>query len=247
MSKLGNNFLNYSTNREITLLKFDQHTFLPMRLILKLSQNQSFVPYNYQRSLVGAFHKWLGSNEIHDEVSLYSLSWLQGGQKTKGGLEFSNGAEWQISIYSSQLLKPLIKGIQNNPEVCFGMAVKEVTICEPPVFSSKQKFYLNSPIFIKRKKDDRIQFYFHYDIESDALMTATLQTKLKKAGIPFENVKVMFDRSYHSPKTKIIKFNGIDCRASICPIYIEGTQEQIAFAWKVGIGNSTGIGFGALK
>ena len=28
---------------------------------------------------------------------------------------------------------------------------------------------------------------------------------------------------------------------------LKGSPEQIAFAWDVGVGNSTGIGFGALK
>jgi CRISPR/Cas system endoribonuclease Cas6 (RAMP superfamily) len=30
-------------------------------------------------------------------------------------------------------------------------------------------------------------------------------------------------------------------------VIIKGTPEQLAFAWNVGLGNSTGIGFGALN
>ena len=41
--------------------------------------------------------------------------------------------------------------------------------------------------------------------------------------------------------------NGIKNKASICPVIVKGTSEQIAFAWNVGVGNSTGIGFGALN
>ena len=78
-------------------------------------------------------------------------------------------------------------------------------------------------------------------------MTQTLQTKLKKADLNPEGVKVSFDKTYRNPKTKIIRYNGVDCKASMCPIIIEGTPDQIKFAWNVGIGNSTGIGFGALK
>ena len=31
-----------------------------MRIYLQLTPNRETVPFNYQQSLVGAFHKWLG-------------------------------------------------------------------------------------------------------------------------------------------------------------------------------------------
>ncbi|MGN9307593.1 CRISPR-associated endoribonuclease Cas6 [Enterococcus faecium] len=56
-----------------------------------------------------------------------------------------------------------------------------------------------------------------------------------------------FDRTYYAAKTKLVYYKNIGNKTSICPVIIEGTPEQIAFAWNVGVGNSTGIGFGALK
>ncbi|SMD44435.1 CRISPR-associated endoribonuclease Cas6 [Aquiflexum balticum DSM 16537] len=218
-----------------------------MRATLKLSANTEKVPFDYQRQLVGAFHKWIGENHIHDDVSLYSLSWLMGGKINIDGFDFKYGAEWIISTYESILLGSVIKGIQQDPEINFGMTVKEIVLSDDPPVESIQKFYLNSPIFIKRKAGSRQHYYIFSDKESDMLMTQTLQTKLKKAGLNHEGVNVYFDKTYRNPKTKIISFNGIDCRASMCPIIIEGSPDQIKFAWNVGIGNSTGIGFGALK
>jgi CRISPR-associated endoribonuclease Cas6 len=218
-----------------------------MRLVLKLSPNKSLVPFNYQKYLVGGFHKWLGENKEHDDVSLYSLSWLQGGKKVNGGLKFENGSEWSISAYDPSLLKRLTQNIQKNPEINFGMGVEDIFIMDNPKFDTKQKFYLNSPIFIKRNQEERIHYYLFDNSESDELMTGTLQTKLKKAGLDSEGVRVCFDRSYHNPKTKMIDYNGIGCKASMCPVIVEGTAVQVGFAWNVGIGNSTGIGFGALK
>ncbi|WP_225586967.1 CRISPR-associated endoribonuclease Cas6 [Algoriphagus sp. Y33] len=205
------------------------------------------VPFDYQRHLVGAFHKWIGENQIHDDISLYSLSWLMGGKIVKEGFDFKYGAEWSISTYDPILLKSLISGIQQDPDINFGMTVKEITISDDPQVESIQKFYLNSPVFIKRKSGDRQKHYLFSDEESGLFMTQTLQTKLKKAGLNPEGVQVSFDKTYRNPKTKIITFNGVDCKASMCPIVIEGNPEQIKFAWNVGIGNSTGIGFGALK
>lgn len=218
-----------------------------MRIILKISPNEKTVPFNYQKYLVGSFHKWLGKNHVHDDVSLYSLSWLQGGEKVNGGLDFTHGSEWSISAFDTSILKSLVQNIQIDPQINFGMSVKDIVIMENPQFETKQKFYLNSPVFVKRNLGDRIHYYLFQDQESDKLMTQTLQTKLKKAGLNHDGVSVSFDRSYHSAKTKMIDYNGIGCKASMCPVIVEGSAEQVVFAWNVGIGNSTGIGFGALK
>lgn len=218
-----------------------------MRVILRTSPPTKLVPFDYQKSLVSAFHKWIGKNNIHDEISLYSLSWLQGGKSVKNGLSFKYGAEWQVSSYDPELLKSVIKGIRDAPQVSFGMEVRNVTIVNVPNFRESEKFYLNSPVFLKRSMNDRSKFYLYNDKESDELMTQTMISKMKKANVDHEGLKISFDKTYHNPKTKKITFGGIDCRASFCPVIIEGTSEQLAFAWSVGVGNSTGIGFGALR
>lgn len=218
-----------------------------MRIIIKTCPNTVPVPFNYQKDLVGAFHKWLGENLVHDEVSLYSLSWLQGGKSTTKGLNFKQGSEWHISAHDHSLLKSLIKGIQADPEISFGMEVDSITLVDAPSFRDSERFYLNSPVFVKRNENGRIRFFLHNDIETDQLITHTMTTKLKIAGIDHDGLKISFDKTYLNPKTKKISFGGIDCRASFCPVIIEGTPEQLAFAWNVGIGNSTGIGFGSLR
>ena len=60
-----------------------------MRLHLKLTPNTEPIPFNYQHQLTGTLHKWLGQNDLHDKISLYSFSWLRGSK--------ANGkrSEWQ--------------------------------------------------------------------------------------------------------------------------------------------------------
>ena len=218
-----------------------------MRLLLKTTHNTSVLPYNYQVNLVGAFHKWLGENNEHNDTSLYSFSWLLGGKATKGGIHFRSGATWVISSYSSDLIKRLIAGIRADPSIAWGMEVTEIQIQEEPQFAGKEYFRLLSPVFIKRNIDGNSKYYLFSDKETSDLLTETLKTKLRKAGISDQGVTVCFDNEYLNPQTKMINYRGIDCKASICPVIVEGSSEQIAFAWNVGIGNSTGIGFGALK
>jgi len=218
-----------------------------MRIHLLLSKNSKRVPFNYQSFLTGALHKWLGKdNKEHGELSLYSFSWLNKAQIQKDGFDFPNGTSWFISSYDDSFIKKLIESIQVDPSICFGLTVKEIIIQENPVFKNNEIFKTASPVFIKRNTPDGIKFYYHNDPQSSAWMTETLKHKLEKAGLEKNNVEVSFDQSYTKATVKVSDYNGIKNKANICPVIIKGTPEQLAFAWNVGIGNSTGIGFGAL-
>ncbi|MEG1821282.1 MAG: hypothetical protein RR201_03485, partial [Malacoplasma sp.] len=50
-----------------------------MRIILETTSNTSIIPFEYQQKMLGVIHKWLGNNEIHNKISLYSFSWFFGG------------------------------------------------------------------------------------------------------------------------------------------------------------------------
>jgi CRISPR-associated endoribonuclease Cas6 len=217
-----------------------------MRIHLHLTPNIRIVPFNYQQNLVGAFHKWLGKNIVHDSLSLYSLSWLRNGKAVKNGLSFDNGAQWFISSIDTDMIRKLLYAIPEDPTVNWGMEVHEITMQTEPYFTNEASFRLCSPVFIKRTVGKKIKYYLHTDSESGGLMTETLQHKLKSVGLNDSGVEVRFDSSYPNPQTKKITFNNIDSRASLCPVIIKGSPEQIAFAWNVGVGNSTGIGFGSL-
>jgi CRISPR-associated endoribonuclease Cas6 len=219
-----------------------------MRIHLKTSKSYTVFPFNYQPVLAGAFHKWVGDeNEVHDGLSLYSFSWLQGGFASKKGLCFENGASFFISAFDNGLIKRIINGIYKDPKIGSGLIVKEVVIQEDPIFRSESFFHVSSPVLVKRNEGSRQVHYSFEDEIANSLLTQTMESKLKKAGISMEGIQIKFDTSYPSPKTKVIRYKEINNKVNQCPIIISGSPEQIAFAWNVGVGNSTGIGFGALK
>lgn len=221
-----------------------------MRLYLKLTKNNKTIPFNYQPYLTGAIHKWIGTtNQEHGKLSLYSFSWFQQVDvKNKTGITLTRNSYFFISAHDEGLIKKILKGVLADPSVCFGASVYDVQIEETPNFSStKEKFIIGSPIFIKRKIDNNEKHHIYSDTNSNEFLTETLKKKLQAANLSAEDVKVKFDLTYPNPQTKIIHYKEIGNRVSICPIIIDGTAEQIAFAWNVGIGNSTGIGFGSLK
>ncbi len=220
-----------------------------MRINLHLSPNTEPVPFNYQPALVGAFHKWLGENELHDEISLYSLSWLWGGamRKDKKGFDFKKGAVFSISSPMEGLHQQAVSGVFQDQTIRWGMRVAEVNLFPTPDFGTEQRFIAQSPILIKRRPPEGggQQYYFPSDPEANELLTETLQRKLQKFGLK-KSAAVAFDQAYPNPKTKLIDYKGIRIKASQCPVIIKGDPEAVAFAWDVGIGNSTGIGFGAI-
>jgi CRISPR-associated endoribonuclease Cas6 len=219
-----------------------------MRLYLKLTKSTELIPFNYQLFLTSALHKWIGAeNILHDATSLYSFSWIQNVDTYKAGIKTKDGSYFFISAYDEALIKTILRGIMADSSACFGVHVAEVQIAHEPNFSEQQYFYTASPVFIKRSIDNQEKHYTYTDEDSAKWLTETLQTKLKKAGLPDAGVNVSFDKDFHTPKTKIISYKNIQNRVSICPVIVKGTPEQIAFAWNVGVGNSSGIGFGALK
>jgi CRISPR-associated endoribonuclease Cas6 len=230
-----------------------------MRLYLQLSPPKEPIPLNHINVLTGALHKWLGPNDKHDELSLYSFGWLKGSQmvtyRGERMLIFPEGAEWFISALDSEFLKNSITGIFNDPDIRWGMRVEEVRMRVAPEFkdATEERFLLSSPVFLKRQRPDGTEKHFIYtDPESDQVLTENFCFKLGKAGLSDAGAAIRFDRSYPRATTKLTRYPkpdkpGYEYRSSFCPVLITGTPEQKAFAWKVGVGQGTGVGFGSIN
>jgi CRISPR-associated endoribonuclease Cas6 len=217
-----------------------------MRIHLKIFPTKKLIPFEHQPLLVGTIHKWLGWNKEHGNISLFSFSRLSEAKAKNEGLQLEKGSSFFFSAYSSDLVKKLISGIQNDPEMFYGLTVKELIIQEDPDLSERELFLLGSPVFIKRRNAEKIDHILYNDSHASIYLKETLKTKMKIAGISDDSFEIKFDTSYSKAGTKKVNYNGIENRASWCPVIIKGNPETKLFAWNVGLGNSTGIGFGAI-
>jgi CRISPR-associated endoribonuclease Cas6 len=221
-----------------------------MRLHFTLSPNQQPVPFAYQHFLTGVFHKWLGrANNLHDALSLYSISWLDGSHMRDGALEFPQGARWFISLHDDSLAEAIVNEALADPGVCCGMKVVRIEQQATPHFGGRYTFKVGSPVLARSKEiEGKVRHYIYSDPEADETLTATLRHKLDVAGLsaPHNQATVSFDRTYSKAKTKLVQIKNTANRASICPVTVEGTPEAVAFAWNVGVGHGTGSGFGCL-
>lgn len=219
-----------------------------MRLYIKLSKNSKVIPFNYQHLLTGVVNKWIGEqNTEHGQKSLYSFSWLQNTITANGGINLKQGAYFFISAYDTDLIKKITKGILNDPNIFCGSCVTDVQIKDVPEFGNEERFFLNSPILIRQREMDKTKYITFKDENFDELLTKNLKGKLKAVNLSENNVTVELDKSYAFPQTKLIDYKGVKNKTTLAPVIIKGTPEQIAFAWTVGLGSSTGIGFGAIK
>lgn len=219
-----------------------------MRLQLHTTPNTYPIPFNYQQKMTGVLHKWLGeNNNEHGEISLYSFSWLQNTQILAKELNCPKGSSLFISFYDTRRLKDVLAKLRAEPELFCGMYVNDVVIEETPDLSQRDHFRLGSPILIKRQIDHKTTEYYFDNPDCGKLMEETLRTKMRIAGIPEDDtLHIEFDLSYSKRKKKLIWYNNISNKANLCPVIIQGSNETKQFAWNVGIGNCTGIGFGSI-
>ena len=218
-----------------------------MRIHLKIKPSDQVLPFDHQPLLVGTIHKWLGWNEEHGKASLYSFSRLEGGKATKEGIVIDRECFFYFSSYNVDLIKNMISGIQTDSSMFSGLMVDEVILQEDPDLSNRELFFLGSPIFIKRRTGEKIEQILYDDPLSSLFLKETLKTKMEMVGLMDDSFDLHFDLSYPKAGTKMITYKGVKNRASWCPVMIKGKPETKLFAWNVGLGNSTGIGFGAIK
>ena len=219
-----------------------------MRIHIILRSENRIIPFNHQHLLTGCIHKWLGENNEHGALSLYSFSRLIKGKRFKDGLIFDNDSSFFFSAFDNNLVKQIINGIQKSPEMFYGLSVKEIVMQEDPDLSKKELFQIGSPVFIKRRNsDNHIEHIAFNDAKANEYLSETLLRKMQQAGLKDDSLDISFDTSYAKADTKLITYKNIKNRANWCPIIIKGKPETKAFAWNVGLGNSTGIGFGAIK
>jgi CRISPR-associated endoribonuclease Cas6 len=218
-----------------------------MRLHLKIKSNGQPVVFNHQHKLVGTIHKWLGWNDHHGKVSLFSFSWLTGGKRVKDMLHFENSSSFFFSAYDEEIVKKLVSGIQQDPSMFDGLSVSELVIQENPDLSKVNSFQVASPILIKRRVGDRIDHILYDDPKASEYLKETIQTRMKEAGLVDESLEIHFDITSPYAKRKNLVYNNVNNICSWCPVVINAKPETKLFAWNVGLGNSTGIGLGAIR
>lgn len=217
-----------------------------MRVVLSVNVPGKVIPFDHQNLLAGTVYKWLGHNGDHGKVSLYSFSRLQGGRDTEKNLRFENGASFFFSAHEPDVVKRLISGVRTDKSLFYGLEVTEIQLINDPDLTQQDLYYPCSPILIKRRNGERVNHILYDNPMAGEYLKETLNTKMKEAGLEDDTLEVSFETSYQRAGRKMVNYNGTMNRCSWCPVKIKGQPETKLFAWNVGLGNSTGIGLGAI-
>jgi len=229
-----------------------------MKLKIEFTKNTEPVPFTYVGNLNGYLHKVLGSNnEYHDDISLYSTSFLHEGKisKNKKYLDFPHGATWYVSSPDSKFIGNFVNNIYQNTSFAFGMELHSVEVQESEITNEGEYylFHTMSPILLKQRDfETRKNVYFTYedDVKTTSdLMKSIILKKAEKACIDIkgEDFDISFNYEYEHKKIKWITIKTVNNKTSVCPVFIRTAKPEVAdFIHAVGVGHSTGSGFGFL-
>lgn len=213
------------------------------------------------------YTEWLKENgkKYHEEFSTYNHSGIIGGHlNTDFGNQIvfnSNGlAEIKISSLNQDFLFDVLLGISKNPIVEAGnffFDIIDVQKIEFTPSSEEMKFFTISPIFIQSKErvdGKRKHYTFKDDLDfTSKSMVNTLKNRIDKLGLKIntDNLEIVFDSSYEKAKIRNTYYEKdahvIKIQGSLCPIIVRGSKEAIQAAYYLGVGQSTGAGFGCLE
>ena len=217
------------------------------RLKIKLSGTNEILPINNQHLVNSFFHKLLGKeNKYHNGQSNYVLSNLRGGEFIgEDKISFKNGGYVMISAHDINILNLVLLGLMK--QINFYKDIRVIGFEYLP----NEKFYdgINyfktlSPILLKDKKRNFITIN-----DSDFAEKLTEQTKRKLTAINSDlnlsdfNI-IVNNHPAHKVKTYFIKKVPNVC--SQCQIDIKCNKEVADILYNVGVGNSTGSGFGMI-
>lgn len=218
-----------------------------MRIILKFKE--TVVPFSEptQNYVNGMIHTILGKdNPYHDNFSNYSVSFLRGGKLTSEGLIYPDGGKLYISSPDETFIETILINIIHNRSLKLrDMPLISYEVCDIRVNNKYDVIETLSPILLKTK-GKRITFK---DNEFITILEQQCISKLTKNGLTHTDLKGFTIKPFHfeNAKVQLPKIKNVVNPSSHVMLVVEGTAKARKMIYEMGLGNSTGCGFGAVK
>lgn len=218
-----------------------------MRLKINLTNPTTEVPVNNQHELNGFIHTILGKgNPYHDTMSDYSISSLQGGKlkDDKKTLRFESNPYFFVASQNKDFLDDFITGAMTRSASFFGMKFNGFDVgCDFQPNRYCDDIITISPILIRDQNDRKITFDNPNWIDC---IKENCIGKLKHHGIvdPTFNIELI---KTEKSKQKCIWVGTVFNPCSSVRLKVFGKKKTRETLYCLGIGNSTGSGFGAVK
>lgn len=215
------------------------------------------IRFDEQYNVRGFVYNMLGdkASKYHDKFSPFSVSFVQGGKmkQDKSGIIFEENPYIQISTTHNEIYEDFIESIEN------AIDNKTANLCGlyPIRYEDYLDFKCNktfdviktiSPILLKKdwykggekRKINCKDENWLYELNKNC------KEKLQHEGIEDNSFKIVIGNK-DAMRTKMITIGGVfnPCTDGVMTVYgKENTRRKL---YELGLGHSTGIGFGAIK
>ena len=222
-----------------------------MRIKIKFSKNTGDVPVHNQAILNSYIHKCLGVNNVyHDAKSDYNISHLYGGKLNveTNMLSFEDGGYIVISSKDSEFINKILIGVINNPILTGGMSFAGVDHMSEQFVNGWNYFATLSPFIIKKYVEKSVySFVTLKDEDFEGQVKTYLLNKISKIDAKLDlsdfDVKIPVNDKH---KVKRILVKNVINSGNLCHISIHTNKKVAELLYNIGIGQSTGSGFGTI-
>jgi CRISPR/Cas system endoribonuclease Cas6 (RAMP superfamily) len=245
-----------------------------MRIIIRFTKNLEPVSYINQHLVNNYIYGKCLKNDrkYHDEKSNYCISGLYGGKKNNDMLDFPNGAMIVVTSQDSEFITKVMLGAMNNKEFAHGMIFHTIDSVDEKFDNICNHFATLSPFIFKEYTDDGYKFVVFNDekflnknkkiinklniLDIDVFskyITDRIKNKLIKINPELDLAKFKIVAKHHD-KHKIKKIlirhenikNDVSNYANQLQIDIYCNKNVADMIYNLGIGQSTGCGFGTI-
>lgn len=222
-----------------------------MRIKISFSNSSVPVPIQNQSMVNSYFHKCLGeNNKYHDAKSNYSLSGLMGGtlDSSTNTLTFKNKPYIIVSSLDMEMMNIFILGVLKNQDLGYGMKFAGIDHLNEIFINGWNHFATLSPFLLKTYSDKKTYVFDTFKNENFIERVKThIINKVSKINPKLDlsdfDVNIQ-DNEKHKVKKIFVK--NVVNYANQCQISINCKKEVAELLYNIGIGQSTGSGFGTI-
>jgi len=213
-----------------------------MILTVYLTKPTENIPIRNQKEMNSFIHKTIGKdNPYHDSFSDYSISSIQGGKLIDGVLKFNSNPYIVITSNNEAFINMLVSKFMKKEYEFYGCKFQKLTLNEFTVNKYYDIIHTISPILLKHENR---KITIDNEKFSEILYNNCLN-KLKYAGIQDNSFKIEIKKQ--NLKQKIIYVGNTFNICTYGNLIIFGEKNTRKTLYNLGLGNSTGSGFGTIQ
>ena len=221
-------------------------------MILKIyfEEQGSLIPFQHQDVLNGVFYKTLlkGNPEFHNGFSDYAVSSIQNCHQVNDGLMPYSGKKPYIQVASKnehlivELLTSLGNLIDSKTKVFFDRTITNFDLCDFEVSPYEYDIiHTISPVLIVENGQ---RYTFQNNEKWEDMLNENCRQKLKHAGIEDSSFKIVCDKNKLKAKSVLVSTAYNKCTNFVGKVYGKPKTREVLY--NLGIGGSTGSGFGSV-